>query len=97
MFLQVDLGRSGKFTKYDKQKREFSFIGERVEMIDIGTHLVKIEARFSSSTQYALTFKRYLYVTVYDGSDLPIADPETPSIGSRLPVWEGATEERLIP
>ena len=66
-------------------------------MIDIGTHQVKIEARFSSSTQHTLTFKRYFYVTVYDGSNLPIPGPETPAIGIRLPIWDGTTKERLIP
>ena len=45
--LQVDLGRSNKFTKYNAISKTFFCLADLVEDIDIGKHVIIIYARFT--------------------------------------------------
>ena len=44
--LQINLGRSNKFTKYDSETRTFFCEADLVEQVDLGQHLITIEVRF---------------------------------------------------
>ena len=42
----MNLGRAGKFTVFDKEKREFRAPAILIEPVDIGKHLVVVTIRF---------------------------------------------------
>ena len=99
--LIVDLGRSNKFTRFDKVKLQFYTIGDLVEEIDVGPHQIFFEARFNSMNGSQMVFRETFFLIVqtnkpFDDGSGEVEIPDEEEDYNYLPIDPNARED-LIP
>ena len=95
--MQVNLGRSNKFTKYDEISRQFSCVAELVDEVDIGEHSVLISAFFERNNE-VVTFYESFNIIVYKNDFVGPTGPDgEPPIGTLLPTWGDGIRTNLKP
>ena len=86
--LRVNLGRSNKFTRYNKLSRSFHSVPDLVETVDIGSHEVKMAAIFTSASNKTVIFRRAFNITVYEQPAEEVVPVLLPPDIQHLPQWD---------